>query len=268
MSADSSKIPSSTSAHPIIETRLNRRVRWWPLVATLYGLTAFVLAQVVAAIALVGIAFVRGLNAQSAQAWLESSVPAQFGYILCAELLTIGAIWLALRARKLSWTSIGFDIPKSRYTGYALVGFGVYFVSYLIVAGLLSVFVPSINLEQEQQIGFETAKTDVQLLLTFVSLVVLPPLTEELLFRGFIYSALRQRLRFLHATIITSIVFAVGHLQFGSGAPLLWVAAIDTFVLSLVLCYAREKTGSLWPAILIHTIKNALAFSVLFLIEQ
>ena len=72
---------------------------------------------------------------------------------------------------------------------------------------------------------------------------------------------------FVPAAIITSLMFAVGHLQFGSGAPLLWVAALDTFVLSLVLCYIREKTDSLWPGIFIHAIKNALAFSVLFLFK-
>ena len=268
MSADFSSTTLDKEGGPSIEARRTKRARWWPLVATVYGLSAFVLAQIVAAIVLVGVAFAKGLHAHSAQVWLESSVSAQFGYILCAELLTIGAIWLALRSRKLSWQSIGLDTPKRRYAGYALAGFAVYFVSYLVIAGLIQAFVPSINLEQKQQIGFESAKTNMQLLFTFASLVLLPPLTEELLFRGFIYSALRQRLRFFYATIITSILFALGHLQFGSGAPLLWIAAIDTFILSIVLCFVREKSTSIWPAILIHAIKNALAFTLLFLIMQ
>jgi membrane protease YdiL (CAAX protease family) len=59
-------------------------------------------------------------------------------------------------------------------------------------------------------------------------------------------------------------LFGVAHLQFGSGAPLLWVAALDTFTLSIVLCYLREKTGSVWAGVFLHAIKNAIAFVALF----
>ncbi len=45
----------------------------------------------------------------------------------------------------------------------------------------------------------------------------------------------------------------MGHLEFGDNQPLLWIAGIDTFVLSLVLTpYAREKTGSIWTSVGIH----------------
>jgi membrane protease YdiL (CAAX protease family) len=44
------------------------------------------------------------------------------------------------------------------------------------------------------------------------------------------------------------------------------VAALDTFTLSLVLCYLRQKTDSLWPGIMLHALKNGLAFMSLFLI--
>ena len=104
------------------------------------------------------------------------------------------------------------------------------------------------------------------MLLTFVSLVVLPPLAEETVFRGFVYTGIRRRFPFLLSAVITSVLFAIPHLQFGEGAPLLWVAALDTFVLSLVLCYVRERTNSLWPGILIHALKNGIAFVALFLI--
>jgi membrane protease YdiL (CAAX protease family) len=82
-----------------------------------------------------------------------------------------------------------------------------------------------------------------------------------------LYKGLRNKFSFPVAAVATSLLFALGHLQFGSGAPLLWVAGLDTFVLSVVLCYLREKTGSLWPGIMIHAAKNAVAFSVLFLFK-
>jgi membrane protease YdiL (CAAX protease family) len=61
-------------------------------------------------------------------------------------------------------------------------------------------------------------------------------------------------------------LFAVAHLQFGSGAPLLWIAAIDTFVLSLFLIYLKDKTDSLWAPILLHMLKNFIAFMALFVL--
>ena len=42
------------------------------------------------------------------------------------------------------------------------------------------------------------------------------------------------------------------------------LAAATAFVLSLVLIYLREKTGSLWASITLHAIKNGVAFVALF----
>ena len=56
-------------------------------------------------------------------------------------------------------------------------------------------------------------------------------------------------------------------MEFGSGQPLLWVAALDTFTLSMVLCYLRQETDSLWPGILLHALKNCIAFITLFVLH-
>jgi len=94
---------------------------------------------------------------------------------------------------------------------------------------------------------------------------VLPPLAEETLFRGFLYTGLRKRWSFVWTTAMVSLLFASLHLFEGSGG-LLWIAGIDTFLLSLVLCYLREKTGNLWAGIIIHILKNGLAFIFLYVL--
>ena len=49
------------------------------------------------------------------------------------------------------------------------------------------------------------------------------------------------------------------------GVPALqWAVTIDTFVLSLMLCALREYTGAIWAGVLLHAIKNGLAFYLLF----
>jgi membrane protease YdiL (CAAX protease family) len=118
--------------------------------------------------------------------------------------------------------------------------------------------------EQSQELGFNPVGT-VELILTFISLVILPPLVEELLMRGYLYTSLKKKLSKIAAALVTSVIFAAAHLQFGSGAPLLWVAAIDTFVLSLFLVSLREKTGGLWASMTLHATKNLIAFMSLFI---
>jgi membrane protease YdiL (CAAX protease family) len=44
-----------------------------------------------------------------------------------------------------------------------------------------------------------------------------------------------------------------------------WAVALDTMVLSLMLCTLREYTGAIWAGVLVHAIKNGLAFYLLFI---
>ena len=52
---------------------------------------------------------------------------------------------------------------------------------------------------------------------------------------------------------------------FESSSGILWVAGLDTFILSMVLVFVREKTDSLYASMGIHMVKNFLAFASLFL---
>lgn len=68
------------------------------------------------------------------------------------------------------------------------------------------------------------------------------------------------------ATLITSVLFGLPHLLTGKEG-ILWVAMIDTFALSLILCFLREKTGSLYASILVHALKNTVAFGAIFVLH-
>src|SRR2546427_533138 len=86
-----------------------------------------------------------------------------------------------------------------------------------------------VNLDQKQELGFDHVSGASQRLLAFVSLVLLPPIVEETIFRGFLFSGLRKKLRFAYATLVASLLFAAPHLLESTGGPL-WIAGIDTFV--------------------------------------
>jgi membrane protease YdiL (CAAX protease family) len=84
--------------------------------------------------------------------------------------------------------------------------------------------------------------------------------------RGFLYSSLKKAMPVGLAAVSVSLLFAAAHLPEGGAAGPLYIAAIDTFILSLVLVYLREKTGSLWASITLHALKNGIAFVALFVV--
>lgn len=200
--------------------------------------------------------------------WLASNPWARFLFILTVESITLSLIYFFLKRRKAGFRDIGLNKPQLRHIAQTAGGFVAYLFIYLIVLAAALAAFPGLDPGQKQDIGFDTGSAGIELLPIFMSLVILPPIAEEIVARGFLYGGLRTKLTTSVSALITSLLFAIAHLGGGSGGGLLWVAAIDTFILSLVLCYLRERTGSLWPSIGVHMLKNGLAFAVLFNITQ
>ncbi len=206
-----------------------------------------------------------GVSTTQASQWFESSSIVQFLYVLITEIIVIAAIVWLLKLTHTTWRNIGVKKPRLSHVQYVIIGLFVYYALYIVIA-LIARSVLPIDFDQKQEIGFDTAITGVSLVAAFLSLVILPPIVEEILFRGFLYSRFLKVLPKVVAAIVVSILFGAAHLQFGSGNMLLWVAALDTFVLSLVLVYLREKTGTIWAGVGVHALKNLVAFTILFVI--
>jgi len=86
--------------------------------------------------------------------------------------------------------------------------------------------------------------------MVFLAVAVLAPLSEEILFRGFVQSTIRQLTgRPWVGILITSALFALVHGQ--------WNARPALFALAVILGYNYERTGRLLPSIVIHTLFNA-----------
>ena len=238
------------------------KIPWRPITAVLLAVSLYFLAQIGSSVVIQSLPEFWGWSGDRAEAWLSSNF-AQFLYILLAEVITIGVIVWFVRRHKRKLSDIGVKRPRWRDVGYGLAAYVPY---VLLLILLITVVTPFIDVSQEQELGFEATRTFWQLALIFVSLVLLPPLTEELMMRGFVFTSLRSRMSFLSTTLITSVLFAIAHLAGGAqGSGPLYVAAVDTFVLSLLLCYVREKTGSIWACVVLHALKNGIAFAGLFI---
>lgn len=252
------------SANAVPVKKPDNPITWGPVVAIVVTVVVYFLAQFFGTVLILTFAKAQGWNHEQLKVWSDG-VSAQFFYILIVEATTLGLLWFFLHHRKANFKTLGLVRPHWKDLGYIFIGFGIYLP--LLLGSMVAVkhWFPGVNMDQQQQIGFQHTQ-GWPLVVVFISLVILPPLTEEILMRGFLFLGLRNKLPLIWAAILTSLIFASAHLQAGSGAPLLWTAAVDTFVLSLVLVFLRVKTGRLWSSIGLHMVKNTIAFIALFVI--
>jgi membrane protease YdiL (CAAX protease family) len=142
-------------------------------------------------------------------------------------------------------------------TGTALLRWGLggwtAAVPIVFLLGLVSLLLPEEFRRSTNPLLLPIAKSEgimVPILFLFAS--GLGPLFEEFFFRGFVFASLRARLGFAAACVASSIAFSAIHLDPASLLPLMG--------LGVVLAYVYEKTGSLWPAVAIHGLWNAVTF--------
>lgn len=152
--------------------------------------------------------------------------------------------------RQLSFTDIGL----------ALAGLVVYGLLTVVTQYMLT-HVTGFQPDQTQDLGISTRLFGGDLLWAYLVLVVATPLCEEILFRGMLYGQLRSHhmSKWLTALIVSTL-FGLAHGQ--------WNVGMDVFCLSLVACYLREVTGTIWPAVIMHVIKNAVAFYFVFIVAH
>ncbi len=86
-------------------------------------------------------------------------------------------------------------------------------------------------------------------MISLITLVVVAPVTEELLFRGTILRGFLGRYGARKAIVLSALIFCFIHLN-----PYQFFSA---FVLGLALGWIFVRTGSLWPCLVGHALYNA-----------
>ena len=137
------------------------------------------------------------------------------------------------------------------------VGFTVYFILAGLFVGLFSIF-PWFDVTQKQNVLFSQYIGGLDRIIAFFVLVILAPIAEELIFRGWLYGKLRARANLIISIFLTSLLFGLMHFQ--------WNVGVNVFAMSIVLCGLREITGTIYSGIILHMLKNGLAFFLLFII--
>lgn len=178
------------------------------------------------------------------------------------HIISIGCVLLYIRYKyNADLSSLGLIFKnKFRNIYIGILGYSSV-IPFTVLALIISIMV-STNL------GFESKGNPLLLvyflpdipfklgyLLIFIS--VIGPICEEIFFRGFLYKTLRSKFNVRWGIFLNSIIFSFLHLTPAGFLPI--------FVLSIMLSYIYEKTGSLIAPVALHIMHNSM-ISVFLLI--
>ncbi|WP_286172808.1 CPBP family intramembrane glutamic endopeptidase [Caproiciproducens sp. MSJ-32] len=96
--------------------------------------------------------------------------------------------------------------------------------------------------------------TQGNMFIVIISVGIIGPFVEELIFRGLIYKTLIKKFSVLWTIIIQAILFGLFHFNL--------IQSAYATLMGILLGYAVYKTKSIWPAVLMHIVNN-LASSII-----
>lgn len=88
-----------------------------------------------------------------------------------------------------------------------------------------------------------------------VTVVVMAPLFEEVIFRGVLLESTRAKYGVMVAWLVSSAIFGIVHVH-----P---TVAVNAFFIGLVLGFIYLRTDSLWSVIILHAVNNGIAYLAL-----
>ena len=235
--------------HKIVEQKL-----WLVVVLPLWVGACFILSQALLTV-VVGILGAVGVDLRVVNQAVLTTVLGGVIYLVTV-VMAIGLPWL-IKKNKTTREELGMTRwPEWLDLLLAPAGFFVYILLSALLT-FIAMQLPFFDADQVQETGFSQISQQYEFVLAFIMLVIIAPVAEEILFRGYLLGKLRQHVATWLAILVTSILFAVVH-----GA---WNVGVDVFALSIILCLLRIISKSLWPSILLHMLKNGVAFYFLFI---
>jgi membrane protease YdiL (CAAX protease family) len=136
-------------------------------------------------------------------------------------------------------------------------------VGVLILTGAflaITVLLTSLFFPSQPDSALSRVLTTPASIVAFVILgIAVAPLTEEIMFRGFLYTVLADLYGPRLALPVTSLAFAGMHFQQLWGN---WPAVFLILVVGYIFTIVRQRSNSLIPSIIMHTAYNAMIFGV------
>jgi uncharacterized protein len=139
------------------------------------------------------------------------------------------------------------DVPRRRDVIIAVAGLAlVILIVDAVTLALGRDLVPAFQLQIHRSAAAEGA-----LISLWLALIVVAPVGEELLFRGFLFRGfVREPREALPGILAISLIWSLLHIQYD------WFGASQVFALGMLLGYVRLYSGSTTLVILLHMLLN------------
>jgi len=173
-------------------------------------------------------------------------------FLVVGEIFFLLPVWfLGIQKYSAQWRSLGF---RRFGLGGLAVGCGLMVLSWAFNLGY-GLFLGMFNVSVQPDLAplFSEAASPVWV---FLGGILIAPLVEEIVFRGFIFAGLQGRFGWKKSAIISSGLFALIHFQLA--------AIIPIFILGLIFAYLYHLSGSIWPAVIMHMSTNALGLGAAY----
>ena len=224
------------------------RTPWGPVGGLIAGfaITFIAFATIIAAVIIVG-----RLTGDDAR------VPNWASMALLQAVMALGALWVAgwfggIRADVLA---LGRPLPRIGALLPLLAVFLAFAIPYTVAVYWLR---PDVLIADNQAFAIMMQLPEWPIYAVIIAIGA--PVSEELLFRGFMLPALsKSRIGFAGAAVVTTVLWMALHYTYSI------FGLIEIFVIGLILSWALWRTGSLWAPIALHAINNgALVIAMKF----
>ena len=188
---------------------------------------------------------------------LQNTIYLSIGSAFLESAAIIGSVYLlGLRRKKYPWASVGVNQTSQKWFLISLLlGLLAIPLSSLVAIGIQYLFnLPIENPQLPYLIPDDLSTAGMFIMIILVGIVV--PFAEELFFRGILYQWLRTRFGVWVGIIVSSLIFGIFHFDIAiAGAA---------FILGVLLAWVFERSNSLWPSVLIHSLNNAFKVILLY----
>lgn len=199
--------------------------------------------------------------------WIASFLPGgvnDVNLLFVHEILQcfciIGGVVLFLRLRGKTMQHIGWKDPENAQDYVKAVIYGVVTCSLMLaVSGFLAQIFPQWATTQNVVETTLQVNSRWGLLISFLSVGIMAPLCEEVLFRGYLYHAVHVKFGRGLSVMITSLIFAIVHGQwfqlfplFMAGVFLNWFYLHSKSLIATVLMHSAWNTFSLFLVVYLH----------------
>lgn len=173
--------------------------------------------------------------------------------LLAATLIAVAFAAARPGPRLAGPTALGLRRPRRPAIGVSVLAYLVYIGCALVLAALLQPDQDDIT----RELGY--GESTIGSIVAGVLIVAVAPLSEEIFFRGLLFRGLRGALPLALAAAISAGIWGLFHYT-GSDS---WPVVLQLAIFGVILAWLYERTGSLWPPIVLHLFNNALAFAIL-----